>query len=52
MKEINESEYIFADMSVNENSIKALVNNFGNKLILDMDGYDNTMKLESILAAY
>ena len=52
MSAINNSDFIYADMMVNENSIKALVNNFGEKLFLHTVDVQNVAKYLNVLRAY
>eukprot|EP00703_Trepomonas_sp_PC1_P002627 JAP93979.1 pfkB family carbohydrate kinase protein [Trepomonas sp. PC1] len=51
-KNVNDSKFIFADAIVNENSIKALIQNFGSKLFLYLGHSDNAVKLVNIFKSY
>ena len=52
MRAINDSELVYADMMVTENSIKALVNNFGEKLFLQAVDVQNLAKYLNVLRAH
>ncbi|CAL6041937.1 pfkB_family carbohydrate kinase protein [Hexamita inflata] len=49
---LNDSELIYTDLKVNENSAKAMIQNFGSKLFVQVAGAENLQKYVMIIKNY